>query len=132
MNVTYNNPAKIASPDGDFSQTAVASSGERLVFISGQVPRDHSGDTVGRGDMTAQAVQVFENLRHCLMAHGCDFGDVAKATIFVTDMSRVDEFAAVRRRFYGDAIPASTLVAVAALGDPDWMLEIEMIAIARR
>lgn len=129
MTVTYNNPKAIAPPDGDFSQTTIAATPQRVIFISGQVPRDRLGNTVGRGDMAAQAIQVFQNLQDCLFEHDCDFHDVAKATIFTTDISRVDEIMKVRSQFYGDAKPASTLVGVTALGDSDWMLEIEMIVI---
>jgi 2-iminobutanoate/2-iminopropanoate deaminase len=122
------NPASVAAPDGQFSQAAVVEAGSRLIYISGQVPRALDGSTVGAGDMTAQAEQVFENLRAILGEYGADFDRVVKATIFVTDIDRAGEVTAVRSRFYGSAAPASTFVAVSALGDPDWMLEIEMIA----
>jgi enamine deaminase RidA (YjgF/YER057c/UK114 family) len=63
-----------------------------------------------------------------LQAHGTSFAKAIKATIFVTDISRADEVIAVRSRFYGNAAPASTFVAVCALGNPDWLLEVELIA----
>jgi 2-iminobutanoate/2-iminopropanoate deaminase len=78
--------------------------------------------------MTAQAEQVFENPRAILATHGASFGDAAKATIFVTDIARVGEVIAVRLLFYGGAAPASTVVAVSALSDPDWPLEVELVA----
>jgi 3-hydroxyisobutyrate dehydrogenase len=122
------NPESVATPDGQFSQAAVVEAGTRLLFISGQVPRALDGSTVGAGDMTKQAELVFENLAQILANQGSGFGAAIKATIFVTDMSRAHEVTAVRSRFYGDAAPASTFVAVSALGDPDWLLEIELIA----
>jgi 2-iminobutanoate/2-iminopropanoate deaminase len=128
MGFTTTSPASVAAPDGQFSQAAIVEAGTRLIYISGQVPRGLDGATVGSGDMTAQAEQVFVNLRAILGEHGAGFDNVVKATIFITDISRVDEVMAVRSRFYGSAVPASTLVAVSALGDPDWLLEIEMIA----
>ncbi len=107
---------------------AIVPGGTRLVFISGQVPRGANGDTVGVGSMTGQAEQVFSNLRDILAGYGADFSSVIKATLFVTDENAIPELMSVRSRFYGDAAPASSLVVVKALGDPDWLLEVEMIA----
>jgi 2-iminobutanoate/2-iminopropanoate deaminase len=127
MSATFSNPATVAQPDGDFSQAVIIPAGTKLLLVSGQVPRALNGDTVGIGNMTAQAEQVFDNLRLILAAHDATFADSVKATIFVTDMTRADEVTAVRQHFYGDAKPASTFVGVNALGDPDWLLEIELI-----
>ena len=128
MRVLLSNPSNVAAPDGQFSQCAVVTAGAKLLFISGQVPRNRDGDTVGIGDMTAQAEQVFANLLAILDAHGAKFSDAVKATIFVTDIGRASEVVAVRSRYYGAAAPASTFVAVSALGDPDWLLEVELVA----
>jgi 2-iminobutanoate/2-iminopropanoate deaminase len=128
MSFSTINPSSVAQPDGQFSQAAIVEAGTRLIYISGQVPRAIDGFTVGAGNMTAQAEQVFENLRAILGEYGAGFENVVKATIFVTDIDRAAEVMAVRSRFYGSAAPASTFVAVSALGDRDWLLEIEMIA----
>ena len=98
MAVQTSHPIGVAPPVGQVSQ-AVVPSGTRLLFVSGQVPREIDGATVGVGDMTAQAEQVFENLRAILAAHGTSSGDAVKATIFVTDIARVGEVFAVRSRF---------------------------------
>ncbi len=128
MSVVLSNPASVAQPDGQFSQAVLVNMPANLLFISGQVPRDLDGKTVGKGNMTTQAEQVFRNLSAILQAHGTDFTRAIKATIFVTDMSLAEEVVAVRKRFYGNSAPASTFVEVRALGDSDWMLEIELIA----
>jgi 2-iminobutanoate/2-iminopropanoate deaminase len=128
MDLEYSNPATIASPDGQFSQAVVVPSGSRLLFISGQVPRSRDGSTVGHGDMTAQAEQVFSSLGLILEAHGASFSDVVKATIFVTDIAQAEAVCEVRSRHYGAAAPASTFVEVSALGDPSWLLEVEIVA----
>jgi reactive intermediate/imine deaminase len=127
--IEYSNPDSVAPPDGQFSQAVLVSPSARLLFISGQVPRNEAGETVGAGDMTAQAEQVFRNLQAILATHGTTFAATVKATIFVTDMKRADEVTAVRSRFYGDVAPASTFVEVSALGNPDWLLEVELIAV---
>jgi 2-iminobutanoate/2-iminopropanoate deaminase len=128
MAVRFANPASVAAPDGQFSQAAIVEAGGRLMFVSGQVPRALSGATVGLGDMTRQAEQVFANIEAVLASEGASFGNVIKATIFVTDIHRAAEVVAVRSRFYGESAPASTFVAVSGLGDPDWLLEVECIA----
>ena len=128
----WHNPATLPAPDGRFSQIAVVDAGTRLMFVSGQVPRDQEGATVGVGDMRAQATCVFESLRRALASEASTFMDAIKVTIFVTDRSQIEPLMQVRSEFYGDAAPASTLVIAAGLGDPDWLLEVETIAISRR
>jgi 2-iminobutanoate/2-iminopropanoate deaminase len=128
MAVRFSNPEKVAAPEGQYSQAAVVSGGTSLLFISGQVARNTEGKTVGVGNMTLQAQQVFKNLQAILDAHNSSFEKAVKATIYVTDMSRSHEVMAVRNSFYQGAVPASTFVAVTALNDPEWLLEIELIA----
>ncbi len=128
MPVIPSNPPSVAQPDGQFSQVVEVSAGTPLLFISGQVPRDANGDTVGEGSMAQQAEQVFRNLDAILKSNGTHFGNAIKATIFVTDMTLASDVVAARARFYGAAAPASTFVEVSALGDPRWMLEVELIA----
>jgi 2-iminobutanoate/2-iminopropanoate deaminase len=122
------NPSTLAEPDGHFSQCTVVQANIRMLYISGQVPRDAAGKTVGVGNMSLQAEQVFANLQAALEAHGASFDNVVKATIFVTRMDLAHEVVAVRSRFYGPSKPASTFVGVTALNDPLWWLEIEMVA----
>jgi 2-iminobutanoate/2-iminopropanoate deaminase len=122
------NPAAVAAPDGHFSQCVVVSAGTSMIFISGQVPRDKEGKTVGQGNITQQAEQVFESIQAILQAHGASFRNVFKATLFTTRMDLAHEVVEVRKRFYGASKPASTFVGVTALNDPDWWLEVEVIA----
>jgi 2-iminobutanoate/2-iminopropanoate deaminase len=128
MPIQISNPKTVAPPDGQFSQAVVVSAGTKMLFISGQVPRNLAGNTVGVDNMTAQAEQVFHSLQEILKAHGTTFANAIKATIFVTDMTRAHEVTAVRAKYYGDAAPASTFVEVSALGDPNWLLEVELVA----
>ncbi len=127
--IEYSNPTTIAAPDGHFTQAVIAPANARMMFISGQVPRDLDGETVGVGDINAQAEQVFKNLHEILKSHGATFASVVKVTLFITDFSLADGVAAIREKYYGAAKPASSWVEVSALGDPDWMLEVELIAV---
>lgn len=129
MLVQTSNPRGVYEPSANYSQAARVPSGSDLLFISGQGPQNLSGETVGVGDMTVQAEQVFKNLQAILAAHGASFANAIKATIYMTNISLLAEFIAVRAKFYGEAKPASALVAVSALVDPEWMLEVELIAL---
>jgi 2-iminobutanoate/2-iminopropanoate deaminase len=126
---SFSNPDTVAAPDGHFSQSATVSANSRFLFISGQVPRALDGSNVGVGDMRSQAEQVFMNLELILRAHRADFSNVAKVTLYTTRIDLVQDIMEVRKRFYKAAQPASTLVEVSALGDPDWWLEVEMTAV---
>ena len=130
--VTFSNPDGVAAPEGHYSHAARPAANTELLFISGQVARGLVGNTVGIGDMRAQAEQVFKNLQQILHAHGASFADAIKATIYVTDIAQAHLLKQVREQYYGTTKPASTLVAVTALGNPDWLLEIELIAAVPR
>jgi len=89
------------------------------------------GNLVGKGDFKAQVVQVFENLRVALQAAGATFADVVKINTYMTGLTveRRNLLREVRRGYLNmDAPPASTLVGVEALYDPEVMIEIEVVA----
>ena len=103
---------------------------DNLLFIAGQVALDGDGNVVGEGDMVAQVRQVLENLQTVLASAGADFSNVVKVNIFTTDIDSFLESSAVRRKFFGDHPPASTLVQIERLARPVFLVEIEAIAIA--
>jgi reactive intermediate/imine deaminase len=100
------------------------------VYISGQIALNAQGELVGAGDITAQATQVFENLKIALAAAGAEFSHLVKLTVFVTDARYREPVAAVRRQYLGSPDPvASTFLVVAGLARPELLLEIEAIAV---
>ena len=114
-----------------YSHVAVAS-GARTIYIAGQVAIDETGAVVGAGDLGAQTEQVMRNIGIALAAAGASFKDVVKITTYVVDYK--PELRAVigkaRTPFFADRPPpASTLVGVSALAAPEWMIEIEAIAV---
>lgn len=122
-------PHPALGPAPYFSRALEASAG-RIVFFSGQVPTDESGATVGRGDMGAQADVCLAKLQAMLEAAGGSRDDVAEVNLFVTDMSRMGEVRSVRETYFTNPpFPAMTGVQVVALADPEWMIEIEAIAV---
>lgn len=98
-----------------------------LLFVSGVAPLDASSGLIGKGDVVAQARQVFENLKKVLAAAGADFGDILKVTIFLTDVRDRAKVNPVRQQYFGEARPASTLIGVKELAIPDMKIEIEAV-----
>lgn len=98
-----------------------------LYFLSGVTPADEEGQLVGAGDAEAQARQVFENWRKQLDTIGAGFGDVLKMTLYVSDMADRLPIDAVRREYFGEARPASTLVEVSRFVLPGIKLEIDSV-----
>ena len=102
-----------------------------LLFVSGCVPVDSEGRLVGGDDVVAQARQTFENVGAVLTAGGSSFADVAKVTVFLTDVHDRAKINPVRQEFFGDTRPASTLVEVSALAIPGAKIEVEAVAVVR-
>ncbi len=101
-----------------------------LMFIAGQVALDGDGNVVGEGDMVAQVRQVLENMKTVLASEGADFSNVVKINIFTTDIDRFRAASDVRREYFHENPPASTLVQIERLARPVFLVEIEAIAIA--
>ena len=99
-----------------------------LLFVSGIAPFDSTGEVVGEGDVVAQTRQVLQNLLDALRTVGADMSDVLKVTVFLTDINDRQAINPVRQEFFGDARPASTLIEVSALADPEMLVEIEAVA----
>jgi 2-iminobutanoate/2-iminopropanoate deaminase len=99
-----------------------------LLFVSGCVAVDERGTVVGIGDVVAQARQVFTNIGLVLAAAGAGFGDIAKVTIFLTNVDDRARINPVREEFFGEARPASTLVEVSRLVLPEFLIEVEAVA----
>jgi enamine deaminase RidA (YjgF/YER057c/UK114 family) len=123
------NPLELSVPTG-YSHVAVAPAG-RTIFVSGQIAYDSTGRIVGKGDLRAQAEQVYQNLYAALGAADATFGDVVKMTTFVVDLTpdKAAVMREVRARFLPESHrPASTMVGVTSLVNPDLLVEVEVIA----
>ena len=123
-------PRGIPKPMGPYSQ-AVVTTGGKLVFISGQVPEDALGNFVGKGDIEAQTRQVLTNLKIMVEEAGGTVADIVKITVFMVEItpSSYETVARLRREFFGDGYPASTMVEVNSLVSPEWLIEIEAWAV---
>ena len=113
-----------------YSQVVIAR-GTKLIFVSGQEPEDVNGKLVGKGDLAAQANQVFANLGRALAAAGAQPDQVAKITIYVVNHRRdylpiIEE---ARVSLFGGHKPADVLVGIATLSNPDYLIEVDAVAV---
>jgi reactive intermediate/imine deaminase len=114
-----------------YSQVATVTGGT-IVFISGQVALDKSGNVVGKDDFRAQVQQVFENLKAAIEAAGGTFDDVVKLNSYVVDLSHLSDFREVRDKYVNvKNPPASTAVQVPRLFRPEFLVEIEAVAVVK-
>lgn len=121
-------PDSVPRPVAEYAQ-GVEVCGGRLLFVAGQVPLDAAGELVGAGDIRAQTRQVFRNIQAIVEAAGGSMTDIVKLTVFLTDMNDYQAFKEVRREFLKPPFPAATLVQVASLVRPEWLVEVEAIAV---
>ena len=94
------------------------------LFVSGLTARSDSSDV---GDIVTQTETVMERLAAVLRAEGGSLSDVVRVTVYVTELDRLMDIHEVRHRYFGDALPASTLVQVSALVRPELKIEIEAV-----
>ena len=99
-----------------------------LIFISGQAGYADDGRIVD-GGFRAQGEQAFSNLERALVAGGSNLNNVAKVTIFLTDMSNFGDVVELRRKYFSSPYPADSIVEVSSLYTPEAMIEIEAVAV---
>ena len=103
-----------------------------MIFLQGHVAVDANRQVVCVGDMRGQTERVFERMRIALEEVGATMADIVQYTAYVTDMSKLDEFQQARNQYINKANPAAgTLVEVKSLAHPDYLIEIEGIAVTQ-
>ncbi len=99
------------------------------VYVTGTAPVAEGGGVHAPGDAYAQAKRCFEIIGKALASFGGDFSRVVRTRMFVTDISRWEEFGRAHRETFGDHPPATTMVEVKALIDPAMLIEVEADAV---
>lgn len=118
-------------PNPRYSHTVVAT-GKQTVYIAGQVAVDEKGALVGGADLAEQTKQAMKNVGLALAAAGAGYSDIVKLTTYVVNYQPEHRtiVGGARATFFGDGKPpASTLVGVTALALPEWLVEIEAVAV---
>ena len=125
------NPPALSKPTG-YSHIAEVTSG-KLVYIAGQIAVDKDGQLVGKDDFAKQVRQIFENLSAATKAAGGSMADIIKLNYYIVDRIDRDQLPALReiRGSYlnTQTPPASTLLFVRGLATPDYLIEIEAVAV---
>lgn len=125
MAVKRSNPSALANPPG---YSHVVKDG-KTVYVAGQLARDSEGEIVGVGDFSAQAEQVFNNVRGALESVGSNMNSIMKMNVFMTHCEDIPAYRVIRPKFVPDvALPVSTLILCSGLADPDFRIEVEVIA----
>src|SRR5215216_5067689 len=118
MTRTLVNSPELSVPSGHFSQAIAVEGPGRLLFISGMTARLPDGSVTGVGDIEAQTRKVCENLRTVLETAGGTLGDVVRVDVYVRNVEHFDQIHAVRRSYFSDPPPASTMLEVSKMVHP--------------
>ncbi len=95
------------------------------IYVTGTTATNENGDIVGVGDAYAQTIEVIKNIERALQALGAGLETVVRTRMFVTDISRWEEYGRAHGEFFREIMPATTMVEVSKLIDPDMLIEIE-------
>jgi enamine deaminase RidA (YjgF/YER057c/UK114 family) len=112
-----------------YSQGVKVSGAQAVLFLAGQVAYDKDGGVSHRGDFKGQARECYKALKALVEAQGGTLASIVKVNTYVTDIRYRADLVPVREEFFGKKGPASTLVQVAALAHPDYLIEVEAIAV---
>ncbi len=126
--VSFSNPPGAPVPASRYSQAALVEGPGRRLVISGQIGLRPDGTPVA--DPVDQIDQALANLRAVLAGHGMAVANLVKITVFLTDPSLIPHWRRLRDAFLGSHAPASTLLIVAGLASPDFVVEVEGEAVA--
>ena len=121
--------AKLRTPSGHFSQAIAVDAKGTIVFLSGMTARRADGSIAGVGDIEAQTRQVCENLKSAVEAAGGSLDDVCRVDVYVRNMEHFEAIHKVRREYFKAPAPASTMVEVTKMVHPDYLIEINAIAV---
>lgn len=121
--------AKSVFDPATYSQAIRVSGAQSVVFVSGQVAYDTKGGVAHVGDFKAQASEVFRSVVAQVEAAGGTPANIVKLNTYLTDVRYRADLVPIREAIFGTQRPASTLVGVTALAHPDWMIEVEAIAV---
>ncbi len=98
------------------------------IYMTGTTATGEDGEIVGENDGYAQTVQAIRNIEKALRQAGATLENVVRTRMFVTDISRWQEFGRAHREFFGGIRPCATMVEVSGLIDPRMLIEIEIEA----
>lgn len=119
---------KLKSVHPTIGYSHAARAGNTL-YIAGQVAQDVEGQLVGKGDFETQVRQVYTNLKNILAESGGNLQNIVKMTTFLTHYNYIETYRSVRNEYFPEPCPPNTLLIIDSLALPDYMVEIEAIAV---
>jgi reactive intermediate/imine deaminase len=122
----------VREPMGHFSQAIEVDARGKLVFISGMTARRADGTIAAVGDIEGQTRQVCENIKAAVEAAGGTMDDVCRVDVYVRNIEHFDKIHKVRREYFKTPPPASTMVEVTKMVSPDYLIEINAIAMVQK
>ena len=120
---------RLRQPNGHFSHATMIEAKGRLVFISGMTSRRADGSIAGIGNIEEQTKQVCENLKAAVEEAGGTLEDICRVDCYVRNKEHFDQIHKVRREYFKAPAPASTMVEVCKMTSPDYLIEINAIAV---
>jgi reactive intermediate/imine deaminase len=117
---------KSVHPTVGYSHAAKAGN---TLYVAGQVAQDVEGNVVGKGDFEAQAHQVFTNLKNIMEEAGGSPRNIVKMTTFLTHYNYIETYRSVRNEYFSEPLPPNTLLIIESLALPDYMIEVEAVAV---
>jgi enamine deaminase RidA (YjgF/YER057c/UK114 family) len=129
MDLTYINPKNLATPRG-YSQAISVSGNHKTIYIGGQNAIDQQGNIVGKNSLLLQTTQVLANIEKILQEADAKLENTIKLNIYLVQGQKPQEgFQAFQQKWGSSKVPVITVVFVAGLGHPDWLVEIDAIAV---
>jgi 2-iminobutanoate/2-iminopropanoate deaminase len=121
-------PSGMPYPPDFGSPTSLALRAGDFVYVSGMIAWDEKRNIVGVGDPRIQTIEVIKCIQACLNAAGGDLENIVKVTFYLTDIRHKAVIWETRKELFGANRPASTLVEVSHLVDPQALLEVDAVA----
>ena len=122
----------VREPMGHYSQAIEIDAKGKLVFISGMTARRADGSIAAIGDIEGQTRQVCENIKAAVEAAGGTMDDICRVDVYVRNIEHFDKIHKVRREYFKSPPPASTMVEVTKMVSPEYLIEINAIALVQK
>ncbi len=119
---------KLKSVHRTVGYSHAAKAGNTL-YIAGQVAKDLDGNLVGKGDFESQVRQVYINLKNIMEEAGGSLNEIVKMTTFLTHCNYIETYRSVRNEYFSEPCPPNTLLIIESLALPDYMIEVEAVAV---
>jgi reactive intermediate/imine deaminase len=120
---------KLRQPVGQYSHATMTEARGQLVFISGMTARRADGSIAGIGDIEAQTRQTCENIKAAVEAAGGTMANICRVDVFIRNMEHFEQIHKVRREYFKSPLPASTMIEVTKMVSPEYLIEINAIAV---